>query len=271
SWAGGLAWLVSAAPRGRRGEVLGGAMAAAVFGALLGPVLGAAAALAGTRPVFAGVAGLSVVLFTWAAATEGIAPEPQPLEALRSAVRSPRLLGGYWLISLPALLFGVLVVLVPLQLGHDGWGAVAIGAVFLATTALETVLNPLLGRFSDRRGPLGPVRVALLGSIAVSIALAWAGRPVLIVALVLAAGLAYGSFYTPALAIISESAEALGIAQGLAFGLMNACWALGAIVGPAAGGGLAQLAGNTVPYLAAAGVCVVTYVVARQRVAAVPA
>ena len=40
---------------------------------------------------------------------------------------------------------------------YFGEQGVAIGAVFLTTAALETVLNPLLGRFTDRRGYLLPV------------------------------------------------------------------------------------------------------------------
>ena len=39
-----------------------------------------------------------------------------------------RLVGGMWLLVLPALLFGVLAVLVPLRLHDGGWGGVAIGA-----------------------------------------------------------------------------------------------------------------------------------------------
>ena len=43
SWAGGLAWLLAVAPRERRGELIGTALGAAIFGVLLGPVLGGAA------------------------------------------------------------------------------------------------------------------------------------------------------------------------------------------------------------------------------------
>ncbi len=265
SWAGGLAWLVSAVPRRRRGEVLGSAMGAAVFGALLGPVLGATAGVVGAGPSFLAVAALGLALVAVAAATEGVPSESQSLGVAVRALREPRFAAGLWLILLPALLFGVLVVLVPLRLNDFGWGAVAIGAVFLATTALEVVLNPLLGRYSDRRGRLQPVRLALAGSVLVSLALAWAGRPELIVVLVLAAGLAYGSFYTPALAIISDGAERLGIAQGLAFGVMNACWAVGALLGPAAGGALADVTGDAVPYLILAALCAMTLAAARPR------
>ena len=40
SWSGGLAWLAAAAPRDRRGEVLGTALGAAIVGGQLGPVVG---------------------------------------------------------------------------------------------------------------------------------------------------------------------------------------------------------------------------------------
>src|SRR5262245_63212471 len=55
SWAGSFAWLIGAAPRERRGELIGTALAAAVAGALFGPVLGALADAVGQEAVFGGV------------------------------------------------------------------------------------------------------------------------------------------------------------------------------------------------------------------------
>ena len=40
TWAGAFAWLLAAAPRERRGELIGTGLGAAVFGALFGPVVG---------------------------------------------------------------------------------------------------------------------------------------------------------------------------------------------------------------------------------------
>ena len=265
SWAGGLAWVIASTPRERRGELLGTAMGAAVFGALLGPVLGALAGIVGIRAAFLGVTVAGIALAGWAAATPRVAPERQALRAGLLAMRERSLVVGLWLIVLPALLFGVLIVLVPLRLSQHGWGTIAIGALFLATTALEMVLNPLLGRLTDRRGRMRPVRAALLASILVSAALAWATEPGLIAPLVLASGIAYGAFYTPGLALVSHGAELAGVAQGLAFGLVNACWGIGALVGPAAGGALAGVAGDAVPYLVLAGVCIATYLATRAR------
>jgi MFS family permease len=263
SWAGGLAWLVSVAPRERRGELLGNAMGAAVFGALLGPVLGALAGLVGTRAAFLTVTAAGLGLIAWALTTPGTRAQPQRLRDAGAALRERQLAVGLWVIVLPSLLFGVLIVLVPLKLNDYGWGTVAIGAVFLATTALEAVLNPLLGRFTDRRGRLQPVRAALLASTIVSVGLAWAGRPYLVVPLVLAAGIAYGAFYTPGLALISEGAERAGLAQAIAFALMNAVWGVGATIGPALGGALAAALGDAAPYLLLAALCAATYVASR--------
>jgi MFS family permease len=265
SWSGALAWLVADAPRERRGELLGTAMGSAVFGALLGPVVGAIASVAGVRPTFAGVAALALVLAGFAAATPGAAPETQPLSEVRQAFRDGALLTGVWLVVLPALLFGVLIVLVSLKLHGHGWGGVAIGALFLGVTALEVALNPMLGRFTDRAGRMRPVRAALIASIGVSVGLALTTDPAGLVVLTFAAGLAYGAFYTPALAIVSDSAERLRLAQGLAFGIMNAGWAVGAVTGPAAGGKLADLAGDSLPYLLLAGICLATLLAVRAR------
>jgi MFS family permease len=256
SWSGALAWLVAAAPRERRGALIGATMGAAVFGALLGPVLGAVATVAGVRATFIGVSVLGIVLGGWVLATPGVEPQPQSLSALGRADR--RLYGGLWLLVLPALLFGVLSVLVPLTLHDDGWGGVAIGAVFLVTAGVEVVLNPLLGRFTDSRGLMLPVRLALVGSVAVSLAFAAADAAPLVAGLVLVAGFTYGAFYTPGMALLTDAAEKRNIAPALAFGAMNGAWAAGNVVGPALGGWLAEVAGDSLPYLLLAAVCLIT-------------
>ena len=261
SWAGALAWVVAVAAPGRRGTVIGTTMGAAVFGALLGPALGALATLAGVRATFIGVSAAGFALAALVAGTAGAPAQPQPLSALRRA--DARLIGGLWLVSLPALLFGVLNVLVPLKLHGHGWSGAAIGALFFVTATLEMALNPLIGRFTDRRGFLLPVRLALIASIAISLALAWANAAALVAALAIVAGIGYGAFFTPGMALVSVSAERRGIALGIAFGVMNGAWAVGNAIGPAAGGALAQAAGDSLPYLLLAGVCLVTLAVTR--------
>jgi MFS family permease len=270
SWAGALAWLVAAAPRERRGALIGTTMGAAVFGALIGPVVGAIATVAGVTATFAGIGVLGLVLAAWVAVTPGVPAQPQAMsELFRRA--DGRLLGGMWLLVLPALLFGVVAVLVPLTLHDGGWGGVAIGAVFLVTAGLETLLNPLLGRFTDRRGRLLPIRVALVASAVVSVCFAFASTPAVVAALVVLAGLAYGGFYTPGMSLLTDAADRRGIALGLAFGAMNGAWAAGNVVGPALGGWLAEIGGDALPYLLLAVVCACSFVLTVWRPALPPA
>jgi MFS family permease len=264
TWAGSFAWLLAAAPRGRRGELIGSAMAAAVLGALFGPAVGAAAALLGRAPVFAALAGLSVVLGAWTLRLESIPPERPSTAAVGRALRNRVFVGGLVLMMLPALLFGVLSTLAPLRLADDGWGAAAIGIVWLVGAAFESVLSPLVGRFIDRRGMLLPVQVALATSAGLSFALAVGPRPLVYVPLVIAAAAAYGVLFTPAFALIAAGAERSALPQGMAFGLMNAAWATGALLGPAAGGAIAAASGDVVPYVISAAFCAVTLAVVRR-------
>ena len=258
SWAGALAWLVAGTPRERRGEMLGTAIGAAIFGALLGPAVGAAAEAIGPRPAFTAVAGLALGLLVWALRTPAVAAEPQSPRALGQAVRSPLILGALWMMVLPALLFGVVAVLVPLELGDAGWSAAAIAGVFIVSAAIEMVVAPLIGRFSDRSGRFLPLRLALVGSILVSLGLALASSPYALAPLVVAAAIAFGAFWAPAMALLSDGADRIGLAQGLGFGLMNAAWGGGNALGPVLGGALADAAGDAVPFALMAGVCAVT-------------
>ena len=259
SWAGALAWLVAGTPRSRRGEMLGTAIGAAIFGALLGPALGALAEAAGTRPVFLGVSGVSLVLVAWALRSPPVDAQPQPARTILIALRTPLMLAALWLMVMPALLFGVVSVLVPLELGDAGWSAAAIAAVFISAAAVEMVVAPLLGRFSDRRGRLLPLRMALGASVVVVTALSLADRPAALVPLVVCASIVFGAFWGPAMALLSDAAERIGLAQGLGFGLMNAAWGGGNSVGPSLGGALADVAGDALPYALLALVCALTF------------
>jgi MFS family permease len=264
TWAGAFAWLLAAAPRERRGELIGTAMGAAVFGALFGPVVGAAAAWLGRGAVFAALAALSIVLAAWTFRIEPIPPERPSAEAIVRALRNWYFVAGLALMGLAALLFGVLSTLGPLHLHAAGWGAAAIAAVWLVSASFETVVSPVAGRLVDRRGVVLPVEISAVLGVAVSIGLAFGPRPLVYVPLIVAAGGSYGILFTPAFVAIAEGAEQSSLPQGMAFGLMNAAWALGALLGPAAGGAVAAASGDVVPFLVAAGLCATALAVTRR-------
>jgi MFS family permease len=268
TWAGALAWLAVVGPREQRGEVIGTAFGAAVFGAVLGPMFGGLAELAGIRASFATVGVLALVFALLAALARPAPPQRLVAGGVSRAFRDPRFLGGLWLNTLPAFLFGVMVVLAPLAFHADGWSTLAIASAFFAAGLVEVVINPLLGRISDRVGRLLPIRIALSASIVVAIALSLASEPAFLALIVAAAAISFGGFYTPGMSLTSHRAEAAGLAQGLAFGIMNSAWALGEMTGPTVGGALANAFGDAIPYLLGAALCALT-LVATQRFVAV--
>src|SRR6266571_2903676 len=233
SWTGALAWLVAAAPPGRRGQLIGSA-----FGA---------------------VAGLAVVLATAAWRTPAATPAaPQPVRMLFRALLVHRIQIPMWLCLVPALLFGNLSVLAPLRLSHLGWGAAAVGGTYLVMAAIEAGWAPILGRASDRYGRLPPLRAALLASAVMTFILPWPHDPWLLAVVIVAAGFAFGSFWTPAMSMITDEAETVGLDYGYAFALVNIAWAPGQAAGSALGGVLASATSDAVPYLALTATCLLT-------------
>ena len=267
SWTASFSWLAAGAPPDRRGELLGAAVGAAIFGALFGPVLGGIASETGPEPAFGSVAVLAIVLGIWAWRTPAFVPgEPQPLRMLGSALSHPGVLRAAWFVALPAFLFGTLGVLAPLRLDELGLGSLAIGAVFLTAAGIEALASPLLGRVSDRRGRMAPLRAGLLGSALVAATLPWIDVGWLLAVFVVAAGLAFGTFWAPAMALLADSAEAVGLEYAYGFAIVNIAWAPGAFSGAALGGAIADATADAVPYLALSAACLLTLaIVSRPR------
>jgi MFS family permease len=259
SWTGALGWLVAGSAPGRRGALIGRAFAAAVFGALFGPVVGGIASVAGIGWTFGAVAVASFGLVGWATTIPGpTGDRAHDTPALLRTLGDRRVLVAAWFVVLPALLFGTLSVLAPLRLSALGFGALGIGAVFLSSAALEAGNNLLIGRVSDRSGPLRPVKIGLVASIVVAAVLPWPTDRFLLAALVICGGLAFGTFFTPGMTMVSNLAEERGLPFGYASALMNLAWAPGQTLGAAGAGALAHATADAVPYLTLSGVCALT-------------
>ena len=262
AWTAGLTWLVGATPAARRGQTIGLAMSAAIVGALFGPVLGGVASIVGQGAAFGAAALVAIALAIWALLTPAPPPaRPQPLGVFIRALRNRHILLGVWFVIVPALLFGTMSVLAPLRLEELGFTAVAIGALWLFTAAVEATANPVVGRITDRVGRIRPMMVLALASAVAAAALPWPQSAAVLAALVVAAGLTFGSFWTPAMALLSDEAEARGLEYAYAFALINIAWAPGQALGAAGGGALAQLTSDAVPYLALAAASLSTFAV----------
>jgi MFS family permease len=259
SWTGALAWLVAGTPAERRGAVIGTAFASAVGGALFGPVLGGVAAVAGVGWTFGAVGVASLGLVAWAGMMAAERPErPQPLGVFVRAVGNATMVAAIWLVVLPSLLFGALGVLAPLRLSVLGFGSIAIGATYLSGAAGEAANNLVVGRLSDRRGPLYLIRAGLLGSVVVAALLPWPGNRFLLGAVVICAATAFGTLFTPAMTYLAQHAEERGLDYGYAFALVTLAWAPGQTTGAAGGAALAHATSDAVPYLVLSVLCALT-------------
>lgn len=242
TWAGSLAWVIETAPRERRGEMIGTVLGAAIAGALFGPVLGAVAEASAPEIVFGCVAAVAGALAVWALATPAApAGGAQPLGVVVSALRQRPVLGAMWLVALPAAGFALVGVLGPLRLDDLGASGAVVGATFLVAAAAEAAISPLVGRLSDRRGRLLPIRMGLAAAAVLMLLFTVPHAVVVLAVLIVATCTAMGCFWAPAMALLSDAAAARGVSLAFASGVVNFAWAIGQVSGSAGGGALANV------------------------------
>ena len=270
-WGGALTWVIAATPRERRGAVLGSVIGAAIFGTLVGPLLGILAVAAGTELVFALVGGISLALAIWVRAHAEPAPESSGERGApaRTAVTrrnlpgklrsSPGLGLGAWLITLEAITIGATSALLPLRLSRLGASGIAIGATFVLASGLSTLLAPIVGRRTDRRGARVPIIVGLLCSAAlIGLLPAPQSWPVLAALSVIALGGPLTACMIPAVSIMTVSAERAGIALLVATTTVNLAYATGETIGAPVAASLSQATSDTVPLLGLSGLMLLT-------------
>src|SRR5207245_7717 len=91
AWAGALAWLTSTTSSARRGSVIGGAVAAALIGMVVGPSIGALASSVGRGPVFSALAVvLALLLLAAPPSAPAAVPRRGSVQALINLLRSRR-------------------------------------------------------------------------------------------------------------------------------------------------------------------------------------
>jgi MFS family permease len=259
AWTGGLGWLLAAAPADRRGEVIGAALAAAIFGILLGPVLGAIATETGPEFVFSAVAVVAVVLAARLWFTASVPPGGVPgVRPVFEAIFSRPVVFAFWLVVLPSVLAGLFDVLIPLRMDELGATGVAVGAAFFIAAGIEAFTAPAIGRVSDQRGRLTPIRMGLIASPVAALFLPVPSSLVLITVGLVVVVLAMSLIWTPAMALLSDEAERAGLDLAFASALVSLAWAGGQVIGGSAFVSLADASTDALAYGVVAGLFVVT-------------
>ena len=261
-WGGGLAWVIAVAPRERRGEVLGTVIGAAIFGTILGPVLGTVAVALGTQVAFAAVGALSIALAVWTLDhPEPPQPEASASTPLRTLAATPRVVLGFWLILLEAATLGALGTLLPLRLSHFGATGVEIGITFIVSSVVSAIIARPIGRAVDRRGAGLPLSLGLMMTAVLLVALPLPHAPLALAGVsVITLGGPLTAYTIPAISVITDSVERLGVALALASTLLNLAWATGETIGAPAAATLSQATSDAVPILLLAGIMVITLV-----------
>jgi predicted MFS family arabinose efflux permease len=85
--------------------------------------------------------------------------------------------------------------------------------------------------------------------------------------LVILAAPAVGLLWAPAMAMLSDGAEARGLDQGLAFALINLAWSVGALCGAAGGAWVGETLGDSAAYLSLSALCAGSLAAMAARVA----
>jgi len=266
AWTGGMGWLIAVTPSEQRGATIGAAMSAALAGVLLGPVVGAIAQGVGpelpftTIGVFAGL--LALVALRMPAPPAFVTTTRRPY---LTALRDRRVRTGALLVLVPALVYGTVEVLAPLALDRLGASGLAIGATFLAAAAIEGVGQIGIGRATDRVGRGLPIRMGFMGTIVCLVLLPLPTVAWLFAILVVFACVSSGIVNTPAMTLLSDGVEEIGLDYGLGFAIVNLVWGGGQVVGAVGGGGLAAITSDTAAYLLLAGICTATLLTVAVR------
>ena len=269
-WTSAMVWLLEGAPVERRGEMLGFAFGVSEAGAIAGPVVGGVAAAIGRGWTFAAVAAFSLLLAAVGTRFQSPAPIADRQLRLRSMLSSAQVRTAMSIALLPAILLAAISVLAPLQQHRLGAGAGEIAATFGIAATVGILVRPLFGRWSDRQGPLRPIRLGLLASSPVVLAVPWMESRLTLALLVIAALVLTGVLWAPLMVMLSDACVAAGVSQVMAVAIMDLTWPPGNALGSSGGAALAQAAGQRWAYAAIAGALLIGFLTLSRAHAPVP-
>jgi MFS family permease len=253
-WGAGVAWVAARAPADRRGQAVSYSNAAAVAGVIAGPFVGGiATSTFGIEATFSVVAAISLALAAWALFEPDAQADPGRHVHVRAAIAAAfsesLILASVVMILAVAVIGGALQVLVPLHLSSEGIERAGIGAVYSVGAMLGAVAILLSGRAGDRFGRIPLAAGACIALAVLSGLLALPLGVALIIAVVIAVGPVQSILYAVGYPLSADGADRAHLGHGIAIGIVNLTWGVGAVLGPIAGPGVAQALGDRASYL----------------------
>ncbi|MHB8243237.1 MAG: MFS transporter [Solirubrobacteraceae bacterium] len=251
-WTAAMVWLLESAPAERRGELLGFAFGVSEAGAIAGPVVGGLAAAAGRGLTFTAIALACLALALLATRLQPPPMLPRGRLQVRSMLSSAQVRSAMWIALLPAMLLAAISVLAPLQQHRLGAGASEIAVTFGVAALVGILVRPLFGRWSDRRGPVLPIRLGLLMSAPVVLAVPWLESRLGAALFIVGALVLTGVLWAPLMVMLSDACTAAGVGQIMAVVSMDLTWPPGNALGSTGAAAIAQAAGQRWAYAAIA-------------------
>lgn len=257
-WTSCTYWLLSAAPQGRRGQILGQTLSYTFVGTVAGPLLGTVAARIGIAPTYLAVALICATVAGWMstapvesadaledlASTSGRRPEGEARGVAALSVG---------LVVLAGAVAGLLNTQGPIELDRRSMSDVAIGLVFVLAAVAAIVTGPLVGGVSDRLGAGLPVLTGL-GAATCWLVLLSSGvaNPHVYGAGAVGLTAAMFAFYLPAGAVLTVVSDQTSWSLPFALALSAVGWGVGETVGALLTGGLLEMHGARVTSVLAA-------------------
>ncbi len=144
----------------------------------------------------------------------------------------------------------------------------------MLASVTSAALAPLIGRMVDRRGAGVPLCTGLVTTAILLLFLPLPHSPLLLAALcVITLGGPLTAYTIPAMSVITDASERLGLAVVVASTLLNLAWASGEMLGAPAAAALSQATSDAVPIVILAvimGLTLVPVLRSRLQVAASP-
>jgi MFS transporter, DHA1 family, solute carrier family 18 (vesicular amine transporter), member 1/2 len=250
NWSIGLAIIAEVYPAGERGRSMGTVMAAMGAGSIAGPALGGIMYdWFGYKAPFMLVALFCVAGGILALMSRELKDLPRGSskadygDMMRKVFTYPGMVLVIVVVMMGTVSLGLLEPLFPVWLQDNlGLGSTGIGLLFALTVLTYSVCSPLVGRLSDRAGKRGVMTLGLVATAVVAPLLAFSHNLALTALLFALCGVSIAFFETPTLPFMADriSGGGEGEVYGTAYGIFNMAWAVGYILGPAAGGFLAS-------------------------------
>jgi predicted MFS family arabinose efflux permease len=252
-WSAGISWLSDSAPVEVRDRALAIVITVAGIGSMVGPVFAGVLADHVARGAVFAVAGvlMAAVVLGLALGDPGrrVRHGHQPLREITAGMRGePLLAGALAIMLLGGVGDGVVNLVAPLQLGHLGLSAGAIGAWLSVASTIFIASSAVVARMGRRAVSLRLAGVmAGLQAVALVPVLA-SGAIAPIVAMVLARSLCVAPPYAMAFPLGALGATRLGFGTGTVNGLMGVVWGGANFAGPLIAGVVIAGPGDRVAY-----------------------